>query len=671
MPDSTVDILIKTRAELAGAEAAARALESQIGKAKALGQDYAHLETQLHKAQAAVKQFKDAQPKDPGQTFASALKGHLEELIPGLSKATGMAAQLGSGGLGIMAAGFAAFGSAVGIASAGLHKFANAQADAARLGAAMAQAGVYSAESFKAMQKMASSMASSTGTSAGDWTQALTRLTQFGADPSNIQKYADAVKNLAGLMNGDIVGASHAVAKAMAGSYEEFGRLGIKVPETVTQLEKMNFLCQELAKKGGGQLEIMLKTINGQTATAAKSIGALVKGIGAWVAETGIYQAVMQQTALVFSYYAKAISKPIEPLDGLTNKTAQSAKSIADAAAQADKYKKSLEELEKNILKIKTATDLETAALSRKKQAQDALDDAVKANELEEVDWQLQHGKISDQQAIAKRAEIEGFYATKKANQEIQNDEAQKQIIDRNLLAKKREVEKIGAIVSQDRKEAAKWNAPLSKAERDSVSHVDTMIANDEATLEKLDKMRQRYGLTKNDSEFYPAEYKEILQGQNEEDVEKRLIMLRKRRATMRNGQSRVIPGAADRAEKYEKAKAAYEADMYTGTTQIDDLTSHQNTVKKAYGIQADTRNMRYDVDLHKAVGKEAADKTETAAQVIDNSLSRFGNVVDRFSSSVDRRFMALEQKLMGEATKNDTATRKLQSQNRTGGRDY
>jgi hypothetical protein len=57
MPD--FDITIKTPTELAGAVAAAEALERDIGKAKALGQEFGALEAKLASVKTAVKQYND------------------------------------------------------------------------------------------------------------------------------------------------------------------------------------------------------------------------------------------------------------------------------------------------------------------------------------------------------------------------------------------------------------------------------------------------------------------------------------------------------------------------------------------------------------------------------------------------------------------------------------
>lgn len=58
------DIVIRTSAELAGAEAAAASLEKNIGRAKALGHEYGQMEKQLAQAKQAISDYQNNQPKD-------------------------------------------------------------------------------------------------------------------------------------------------------------------------------------------------------------------------------------------------------------------------------------------------------------------------------------------------------------------------------------------------------------------------------------------------------------------------------------------------------------------------------------------------------------------------------------------------------------------------------
>jgi hypothetical protein len=57
-PNNTLDILIRTKAELQGAVDTAKSLEQQIGKAKALGKEYGNLEAQLVKVRSTIAEAK-------------------------------------------------------------------------------------------------------------------------------------------------------------------------------------------------------------------------------------------------------------------------------------------------------------------------------------------------------------------------------------------------------------------------------------------------------------------------------------------------------------------------------------------------------------------------------------------------------------------------------------
>lgn len=84
--DKTLDILIKTRAELAGAKAAMDAMERQIGMLKAQGKETALLEAQLKKGRAAIEAFGKAhdEPKEKAKLFAGEM-GEVKHAIRELS----------------------------------------------------------------------------------------------------------------------------------------------------------------------------------------------------------------------------------------------------------------------------------------------------------------------------------------------------------------------------------------------------------------------------------------------------------------------------------------------------------------------------------------------------------------------------------------------------------
>ena len=145
-----------------------------------------------------------------------------------------------------------------------LHEFAGQEEAVAGMNAALAQTGQLSEESSEQMQKLAEKMQAGTGVASEGWLNAAKRLVQFGASVEDIQAPLNAVKNLAGIMGGDVESASHMVSRALAGNFHMFSRLGIKIDEHATQAEKLNQLWETLAQRGGGQLEARNATLIGQ-----------------------------------------------------------------------------------------------------------------------------------------------------------------------------------------------------------------------------------------------------------------------------------------------------------------------------------------------------------------------------------------------------------------------
>ena len=128
--ENSLDFTIRTRAELAGAEATATALEMQIGKAKALGQDYSELSAQLNRVQGAITNVQPELKKQNEHLEGSRLLfTEINRILPGLGHEL-HAAFLGPVGAVI------AFASVVDAAKSQLEAFNKALDDAAESDAA-------------------------------------------------------------------------------------------------------------------------------------------------------------------------------------------------------------------------------------------------------------------------------------------------------------------------------------------------------------------------------------------------------------------------------------------------------------------------------------------------------------------------------------------------------
>src|SRR5216684_3179916 len=136
-----LEIIFKTKAELAGAIAAREALERQVGAAKALGQATTELEAKIARINQTLAQHAAAGGEGGFGHFLAQISEQALKAIPGLEGFAGAVGKLARGpltaaGVGLQAAalGFKTF-------SASITQFAQAEPGTAKLDRALAQAG--------------------------------------------------------------------------------------------------------------------------------------------------------------------------------------------------------------------------------------------------------------------------------------------------------------------------------------------------------------------------------------------------------------------------------------------------------------------------------------------------------------------------------------------------
>ena len=187
----------------------------------------------------------------------------------------------------------AALGALFGIASHGVKAFEGLENAVTDLNAALAAAGRFNNEYSETLQKMAHQFETTTGVAKEQWMEALGQLTKFGARPDNIEQYAKAVENLAGVMNTSVGSAAMIFSRVLEGNFYMLHRYGIQVDHTKTQLENLDYIMQQLEKKGAGILEARTETLAGQFHALTLKLHETWEGIGEIVAGTGILQAAL------------------------------------------------------------------------------------------------------------------------------------------------------------------------------------------------------------------------------------------------------------------------------------------------------------------------------------------------------------------------------------------
>jgi len=321
------ELVFKTKAELAGAKAAEDALQREIGKLKALGDSSKEAEAKLAALQARMKNSTGP----AGGGFFGGLKDAASS-IPGVgSVLSALATPVG--------AAVAGFSALIGVMAKAREEFAANQESVFKLDAALAQNQLLTDATREKYAALADELETKTAISGEKWLDVLTRLTQFGANPDQIEQYTEAVKNLAGIMGGDVESAAAAVSKAMQGNFTMFSRYGIVVSEAGTQTEKMATLMEDLAQRGGGQLEARAQSLNGHWAQMKLQLGNVLENIGRFINDGQETGGVVGGLARTFAWWAEVTGGTTKKLDGMANaltKTKESGEELAGQKAKLD-----------------------------------------------------------------------------------------------------------------------------------------------------------------------------------------------------------------------------------------------------------------------------------------------------------------------------------------------
>jgi AAA15 family ATPase/GTPase/uncharacterized coiled-coil protein SlyX len=398
--NNTVDILFRTRLERQGAQQFADELERTIGKLKAQGKDVGDLQAQLDRLRASLNSSK----VEGSGGILGRLKETLYDAFPAIEKVGGALGKLGGGTVAVATAGIAGLVAVIDKAKDALLEFANAEQQVAKLDAALAQSQQLTDEYREHLQALAEQFEELTGVAGEKWLAVLTRLTQFGAEPGNIEQYAEAVKNLAGLMDGDVSAAANVFSRALQGNFELFGRYGIVVDEAGTQTEKLSKLMEQLAQRGGGQLEASNRTLIGSFTTASNAVSNLMKEFGRLISATGIVQGVAGALASILGAINHVIGGVIPKVEGLHNAVQKSADAFDAASKGAKSFAESQKQIRLETEGVTSAIARQIEAIRAKQVAEDETADAQMALEMAKINRQEKEHKITPEQAIRARA---------------------------------------------------------------------------------------------------------------------------------------------------------------------------------------------------------------------------------------------------------------------------
>lgn len=457
---------VKTVADVEPLQKNRRELEQSIKACKAYGVESAALAKELEKVDKALQSQAGraaSAAKEMNQAIAAISKsgGSPAALIaernailkqsgvraPGaLGTAASTFLESGGGMGGLMAAGRTlgagagvAIGgatAAIGAASKALQDYATAEERIVRLEAAMAQHGLLSDENRAKFQGLAGDLEKVTAIGKGDWISVLQRLVQFGANGDNMEKAAEGVKNLAGIMDGDLQSAALAVGKALNGNYESFTRLGIQFDDHMSQAEKLDKLWVELAQRGGGQLEAQADTLTGSFRRLKNGTSDIFETYGGLIARSYALKEVMYGLGTSLSWVADKIGLAAPKSEELKNSTHGVAKAMQEAEASTKAQTKALTDY---LSKLEELADRDKAEADAKSDRDSAL-----------IDRQLKQGKITPQQAAIAKAQL------------VEDKEKTKALIDKDVRDKT--IQKLDEQIADNNSQVQKKQADVEKA---------------------------------------------------------------------------------------------------------------------------------------------------------------------------------------------------------------
>lgn len=275
------------------------------------------------------------------------------------------------------------------VAKHAVEEYAQAEQKVAALDAALANHGHLTEANRVRYQETAAALQDLTGVADDEWIPAMERVVQMGGRPEALGMDMDAVKNLAGLLKGDVQQAAVLYGRALEGNFEQFKRLGIEVREHGTLMEKLGDVQAQAALKGGGRLEAMNQTLAGQYRQLKNNAGDFFEAIGRGISLTGGLQATAYGLSETFKFLAGSLGGVVPKLDGLKNAQGAVVRTAAELEAKEAAAKEQLNQLGKSAEEAAKKHDRLRDSINQVTVAQIALTDAELARDTAAIDDQV------------------------------------------------------------------------------------------------------------------------------------------------------------------------------------------------------------------------------------------------------------------------------------------
>lgn len=359
-------IQLLTRSDTKGAEEAKRAMGE-------VTQEAGGARDRLQEAEQA------------GQEFSEETTGGLRGMLPAL------------------AAGAAAIGAvkfALDQATASLKLFSQQELSETDLDSALASTAQLTEKYRSQIHDLAAEYQALTAIGDEAWLKQFAQLTRFGMHSKNVDEVAEAVKNLAGLLDGNLNAATMLIQRALEGQFEMFTRYGIKVERTGDQVRDLENLFELLAEKGGGLLEARAKTLDGIFKDLNNSFGDFREELGRSIANTNVVQNSVSAIADTFRDWTSAIAGTRKVVGDLSIAMPDLSRNAADVVRELTALDSAdLSSVVQNAQQLAESLQASSAAADQVLQRADALASARLRLDIAQVDARAATGEISKEEA--------------------------------------------------------------------------------------------------------------------------------------------------------------------------------------------------------------------------------------------------------------------------------
>lgn len=447
MADDQVSIHFKTTAEIAGAQAAANAIDSVTGAtdeaaeaskqrlATALQEASAVSETAQANEQLAAAERDAARAADQAAqaSAARARAAHRESQSEGFASASGArltnagaAAEESQRVFGDVASsaraaevGVSQFGAKATVATAAaaalyqilqesLSAFSESEIAATHFANALEKTGQSGGTVETQIAALAANLQRFTNVSDETWTEAAAKLVEFGAKAEELPGLMKTVEDMAGRMGGNVEQAAEVVARAVAGNTRGLAQFGIELADGASKAEILAAVS-EAAATGAGKLRKETETLAGAWAAfkitagdAMEALGGLINS-GDWLTKTlrfmadgGVAPARDRTKEL-----AEAQKELKQFTDEVTGSVEAWAKSLGGEGTTTTKA------LAGQVQQLADSYDALNEKAKRAAEGQNKIAAAQKDLKLAQIDTAQEKGMVGERDAIRARANVE------------------------------------------------------------------------------------------------------------------------------------------------------------------------------------------------------------------------------------------------------------------------